>query len=184
MSEEIKISLERKERVDLGYGSSDDQLLHDGYVNGWNDLYDIIYNPLVGASQTGWNAIFLEMRENHISYTNELKTQLAAKQAQIDALMMEYCPEEMTAEQIKEWGENQKVVKENDNVFVPTHRHYKGGLYKILHHGKMEDSSEDVVIYTRKEGDVWVRPTVVFNEKFTKIDDELVDFDAYHLGKK
>lgn len=105
MSEEIKISLERKERVVLDYGSNDDQLLHDGYVNGWNDLYDIIFKPIVDGYQTnnvnhpvlsGWNMLYLEMQKNHIRYANELKTQLAAKQAQIDALMMENCPEDMT----------------------------------------------------------------------------------------
>ena len=29
-------------------------------------------------------------------------------QAKIDALMLEYCPDEMTPEQLKTWGENQE----------------------------------------------------------------------------
>jgi len=37
--------------------------------------------------------------------------QLAAKQAKIDALMFEHCPEEMTEEQIARWKKHQ-VVKE------------------------------------------------------------------------
>jgi len=37
--------------------------------------------------------------------------QIASKQAQIDRLMMEYCPEEMTEEQTARWKKHQ-VVKE------------------------------------------------------------------------
>ena len=38
----------------------------------------------------------------------ERNDQLAAKQAQIDALMLEYCPNEMTKEQLDEWARNQR----------------------------------------------------------------------------
>ena len=38
--------------------------------------------------------------------------QIANKQAQIDRLMMEYCPDEMTEEQVKEWKKHQRSVKE------------------------------------------------------------------------
>ena len=34
-----------------------------------------------------------------------------ALQAQIDSLMLEYCPDEMTDEQIEIWGRNQKQVE-------------------------------------------------------------------------
>lgn len=37
--------------------------------------------------------------------------QIASKQAQIDRLMMEYCPDEMSFEQIARWKKHQ-VVKE------------------------------------------------------------------------
>lgn len=33
-----------------------------------------------------------------------------AKQAEIDQLMLEYCPDEMTQEQINEWAEHQAAV--------------------------------------------------------------------------
>lgn len=115
------------------------------------------------------NELYVEMQTNHIKYANELKTQLAYKQAQVDALMLEYCPDKMTTKQIKDWGESQKPIKEDTPEFIPTHRHYKGGLYKVLHTGKMEHNLEEVVIYTGKEGDVWVRPLTVFNEKFTAL---------------
>ena len=35
-----------------------------------------------------------------------------AKQAQIDRLMLEYCPDEMTPEQMQEWGNNQRPVEQ------------------------------------------------------------------------
>ena len=38
--------------------------------------------------------------------------QIASKQAQIDRLMMEYCPEEMSPEQKAEWEKYQQPVKE------------------------------------------------------------------------
>ena len=38
-----------------------------------------------------------------------LKQQNAALQAKIDALMLEYCPDEMTGAQLKTWGDAQKV---------------------------------------------------------------------------
>lgn len=48
----------------------------------------------------------------------ELEAEVAAKQAKIDELMLEYCPDEMTPEQIEEWGRNQRPVAVSEN---PTH---------------------------------------------------------------
>ena len=42
-----------------------------------------------------------------------LLARIAAQQAKIDQLMLEYCPEEMTAGQLAEWGRNQKDIGEN-----------------------------------------------------------------------
>lgn len=53
--------------------------------------------------------------EDHIALMNEndeLRRALGAKQAEIDRLMLEYCPSEMTPEQIAEWGANQKPITE------------------------------------------------------------------------
>ena len=41
----------------------------------------------------------------------QLVKEVDAKQAKIDALMLEYCPEEMTQEQIDNWASHQRVVK-------------------------------------------------------------------------
>lgn len=42
-----------------------------------------------------------------------LRGQLAAKQAELDRLMLEYCPDEMTEAQLAEWAKHQKQVKES-----------------------------------------------------------------------
>lgn len=39
----------------------------------------------------------------------QLSKEKCALQAKIDSLMLEFCPEEMTPEQIERWGENQVV---------------------------------------------------------------------------
>ena len=55
----------------------------------------------------------LEEAMKIIKFQNEYIVQLSkekcALQAKIDALMLEFCPEEMTQEQIRRWGENQVV---------------------------------------------------------------------------
>ena len=40
----------------------------------------------------------------------ELETQISAKQARIDELMWEYCPSEMTSEQIDEYSKHQTLA--------------------------------------------------------------------------
>jgi len=42
----------------------------------------------------------------------EAAKELRAKQAEIDRLMLEYCPEEMSPEQIVEWARHQRPVHE------------------------------------------------------------------------
>jgi hypothetical protein len=38
---------------------------------------------------------------------NQLKAEIASKQAEIDRLMLEFCPTEMTDEQIDNWAKHQ-----------------------------------------------------------------------------
>ena len=42
-----------------------------------------------------------------------LERELLAKQALIDRLMLEYCPDEMTPEQLTEWAKHQRPAKDN-----------------------------------------------------------------------
>lgn len=46
----------------------------------------------------------------------------------------------------------------------PTHRHYKGGLYRVVARGKIEADLSPVVIYDNKQGETWVRPVRDFEE--------------------
>lgn len=71
------------------------------------DLVDRLFAAAKHSRQFG--------RANNSPLLNEaaieiasLRTEKAALQAKIDSLMMEYCPSEMTAEQIEEWGKHQK----------------------------------------------------------------------------
>lgn len=50
-----------------------------------------------------------ELKQIWQNRTYEAEKKLAAAQAKIDELMLEYCPEEMTPEQIAEWGRNQEA---------------------------------------------------------------------------
>lgn len=55
--------------------------------------------------------------------------------------------------------------------WLPTHRHRKGGLYRVLTHGILEADRSPVVIYDDADGTVWVRPTAEFNDgRFTPLD--------------
>lgn len=48
--------------------------------------------------------------------------------------------------------------------WVPTHRHRKGGLYRVVTHGTLEADHSPVVIYDDADGTVWVRPTQEFED--------------------
>ena len=51
------------------------------------------------------------MAESGIDYSKllgEYRREVKAMQAEIDALMLEFCPERMTPAQIKEWARHQK----------------------------------------------------------------------------
>ncbi len=51
-----------------------------------------------------------------------------------------------------------------------THRHRKGGRYRVLHTGIYEPDRSDVVIYDDAEGTIWVRPLAEFNDgRFTSL---------------
>jgi hypothetical protein len=50
--------------------------------------------------------------------------------------------------------------------FKPTHRHYKGGVYQVVAHGRVSDpiylAKTEVTIYRNEAGDIWVRPRQMF----------------------
>ena len=60
------------------------------------------------------------------------------------------------------------------------YRHYKGNLYRVIALAKHSETGEEMVVYKSvKNGDVWVRPKIMWNEfvddnktlRFTLIED-------------
>lgn len=55
--------------------------------------------------------------------------------------------------------------------WAPTHRHKKGGLYRLLGRGIAEADRSPVAIYDDAEGTVWVRVSAEFDDtaRFTPL---------------
>lgn len=54
----------------------------------------------------------------------------------------------------------------------PTHRHKKGGLYRVMTDAVNEADRVPVVVYDDVDGQVWVRPASEFwDGRFTAIDE-------------
>lgn len=64
--------------------------------------------------------------------------------------------------------------------FKPTHRHYKGGVYQLLHRGEMEADLKPVVVYRGPDGRVWVRDSVDF---FTTLPGDVPRFSTIRSGE-
>lgn len=48
------------------------------------------------------------------------------------------------------------------------YRHYKGGVYKVLHIGRHSETEEWLVVYANAKGDIWIRPYGMFFEDVWK----------------
>ena len=80
-----------------------------------------------------WKAYALELQERLAKYEGGSPMILnadqqpvhcwacGAKQAQIDRLMLEYCPDEMTPKQMQEWGNNQRPAEQAEQEPVAWH---------------------------------------------------------------
>lgn len=52
------------------------------------------------------------------------------------------------------------------DVQTGLYRHYKGGLYEVLHMARHSETEELLVVYrSLSEGSVWVRPAAMFVEQ-------------------
>ena len=52
----------------------------------------------------------------------------------------------------------------------PTHRHRKGGLYRVVSRAVWEPDRSPCVIYDDAEGNTWVRPAAEFDDgRFTPL---------------
>ena len=53
-----------------------------------------------------------------------------------------------------------------EEIKIGKYRHFKGNEYQVLYIGKDSETCEDVVVYQALygEGEIWVRPTKMWNE--------------------
>lgn len=54
-----------------------------------------------------------------------------------------------------------------DEIKLGKYRHFKGGEYEVLHLAKDSETQEMLVVYRALygEGEVWVRPAKMWNER-------------------
>lgn len=69
-------------------------------VYGWEEIRD--KSPLYASPKPSPD--LQKLTEELKAENAELTKKLASKQAEIDQLMLEYCPDEMTQEQMEEWA--------------------------------------------------------------------------------
>lgn len=102
--------------------TDDVDLLYKQVMDG-NPTKDQIANTLLGLKaiyEMRFNALFEQFEEsigNDWIKEQQLKRQLDAKQARIDELMLEYCPDEVTDEQWDEYSKHQVRV-DVDELFT------------------------------------------------------------------
>jgi hypothetical protein len=82
-----------------------------------DDVYSLLQEE-IASSHKLVHKLQMAMQANlELSVQVEhLKRELGSKQADIDRLMLEYCPEEMTTSQLEEWGKNQVPVLGSDVI--------------------------------------------------------------------
>ena len=81
-------------------------------------------------------------------------------QAQVDALMLEYCPEEMTPEQISRWEDSQKLSNLNINtknlkITQPNWDMIAPEEFKVVPHGGYTDEAYQIIL----EDGTYIRPS-------------------------
>ena len=67
---------------------------------------------------------------------------------------------------------------EHDVVLGGLYRHYKGGLYRVLHLAKHSETLETLVVYANEQDPtlVWARPISMWNETVHTKDGEVLRF--------
>lgn len=55
----------------------------------------------------------------------------------------------------------------------PTHRHYKGGEYRVICEAKHTERQGMLIIYEDEFGNIWARPSLLFNYpgRFVPVDE-------------
>ena len=67
---------------------------------------------------------------------------------------------------------------EHDVVLGGLYRHYKGGLYRVLHLAKHSETLETLVVYANEQDPtlVWARPISMWNETVSTKDGDVLRF--------
>jgi hypothetical protein len=81
----------------------------DGFDDGKGEKFDELMVEIVALREQLKDCSAVVDRQQKMLDRNT--EQIAAKQAKIDALMFEHCPDEMTEEQVEEWKKHQ-IIKE------------------------------------------------------------------------
>ena len=63
----------------------------------------------LASKDTGDCDRYYENHETH-QIIADIKALIGEKQAEIDRLMLEFCPDEMTPQQVREWEQNQRLA--------------------------------------------------------------------------
>lgn len=71
------------------------------------EVYHLI---LKGAADGGWQGFALAVQKAYQEKNDWYRKALDAKQARIDELMLEYCPDEITDEQWEEYKKHQVYI--------------------------------------------------------------------------
>ena len=102
-----------KEPVAWGYFDAD-----GSFMDALDRQHGAYQTPLYTTPQPDMNLNCKSVQKRLATVWGYVKAEQAecnecgAKQAQIDRLMLEYCPDEMTPEQMREWGNNQRPAKQ------------------------------------------------------------------------
>lgn len=79
----------------------------DDKLSEWIDSYNIAAADVYELENSGLSIDWKADKQ-------DLKDEIASLQAKIDELMLEYCPEDMTEEQLEAWGKAQVPVEIKD----------------------------------------------------------------------
>lgn len=82
----------------------------DGYDDGRGEKFDELMVEIVALRDELKDCSAVVDRQQEMLDRNQ--EQIANQQAKIDALMFEYCPIEMSLEQIARWKKHQRPVQE------------------------------------------------------------------------
>ncbi len=99
----------------------------------------------------------------------ELRVDAKMARARLDSVTKQY-GEHVTKLSLELSDQEARLAEVTEPA--PTHRHWKGGLYRRLHDATIEGTMEAAVVYQScPDGRIWVRPKADFEEWLTDADD-------------